>query len=67
MIRTGDPERDFREHDREQQERLERLPKCDICGEPIQEDYFFEDGCMRICDGCWHDYVQANFVKNVEE
>lgn len=41
----------FEAHDREQEEQLERLPKCKCCGYPIQQekavcidgDYYCED------------------------
>lgn len=38
----------------EQEDELEKCPKCDLCGEPIQEDYAFdpfEDGNL-ICPRC---------------
>lgn len=35
-------------HDREQSRRLERLPKCFHCGEPVQQE-------MAVClDGRWY-------------
>lgn len=40
------------EHEREQDEALESLPKCDECGNPIQEDYYFPLNGERICEGC---------------
>ncbi len=34
---SADPIADFNRYDREQQERLDKLPRCYACGEPIQE------------------------------
>lgn len=52
MIWTGDPIRDFERHDSEQREWLEKLPKCDLCGEPIQDDYFWEFAGDKYCEEC---------------
>lgn len=41
-------------HDAEQERRLQRLPRCKICREPIQqEDAVYIDGF--ICDECLDD------------
>ena len=46
-MRTDDPIADFLAHDAEQQSKLDRLPKCDICGEPILDEYFYNiDGTL---------------------
>lgn len=44
------------EHESEQDEALESLPKCDQCGEPIQDDYYYEINGERICEGCLDKY-----------
>lgn len=61
-FRTGDPLDDFASHDREQAKRLERLPKCDICGEPIQDDHFYLIDGYNFCPGCLEDH----FRKEIE-
>ena len=38
LIMTDDPERDADRYMRAQDEWLERRPKCDCCGEHIQEE-----------------------------
>lgn len=55
MIFTDDPLRDFERHSREQEEALDSLPHCVMCGEPIQEyGYEFEDGWW--CEDCVEDH-----------
>lgn len=38
---SGDPVRDAERHMAEQEERLERYPKCSHCGEPISDERLF--------------------------
>lgn len=52
FIRTDDPLKDYDRWDKEQQKRLDRLPECDNCGYPIQqEDAVCIDG-KYYCDEC---------------
>lgn len=53
------------EHDRKQQEKINKLPVCDCCGEPIMDDYYFEDinGYAVICEEC----LVANHRKDVDD
>lgn len=53
MYRTDDPIDDFLQYDAEQQRKLERLPKCKICGYPIQQEdavcidgKYYGDDCL---------------------
>jgi hypothetical protein len=39
-------------HQREQDKLLERLPKCADCGEPIQDDDYYEFDCYFYCWDC---------------
>ena len=45
----------WKNHDDEEQDWLERLPKCDICGEPIQDDYLWKIEHITYCRGCLDD------------
>lgn len=51
------------EHDRQQEEALEKLPECDYCGEHIQDDYCFMINDEIICEKCLKD----NFRKATED
>lgn len=52
---TDDPVRDAIRHDREQQRKLDRLPKCDICGEPIQDTHYYLIDGEAVCPDCLND------------
>lgn len=60
MFRTDDPIADFARHEAEQASQLERLPVCDYCNEPIQDDVYFDmDGCL-LCEECLNKYHKKN-------
>lgn len=55
MYYTDDPVADFLRYDAELQARLDKLPKCENCGQPIQQDSAVQiDGCF-YCDECIDD------------
>lgn len=39
-------------HDREQAERLAKLPVCEVCGHPIQDEYLYLINDEFICEEC---------------
>ena len=43
-------------HDAEQERKLNMLPKCDCCGEPIQQDSVVRIGGKLYCDYCLDDF-----------
>lgn len=45
-------------HDAEQQKELKKLPVCEYCGEPIQEDHYFDFGDEVICESCLNGYFR---------
>lgn len=49
---SDDPIKDFLNHDAEQNERLADLPECDICGQKIQDEYYYEIEGTSICCEC---------------
>ena len=64
MYYTDDPERDYDRYDRDQTEWLNSLPVCEHCGEPIQEDEWYEIDGAEIHEDCLRDYCRENFRKN---
>lgn len=42
-------------HDAKCEAWLESLPVCDVCGQPIQDDYCFEINGNYICEDCLND------------
>lgn len=61
-FRCGDPLDDFNRLDREESAWLESRPKCDICGNPIQDDHFYLINGDNVCPGCLED----QFRKEIE-
>lgn len=49
---TDDPIRDAEAWITEQDKALAKLPRCDYCGEPIQDDYYFDIQGDRVCQHC---------------
>lgn len=60
----------------EKEKELQKRPKCNCCGEPIQEDYCIElpDGRL-FCEECewvnardlWLEFGSEYFTRRVEE
>lgn len=42
-------------HDRDIEARLDKLPRCEICGEPIQQWDAVRIGRLWYCDDCLRD------------
>lgn len=59
MSYTDDPLADFTSYDRGQAKRLERLPECADCGEPIQDETAFYIDGEWICENCMEAYRQV--------
>jgi len=47
-----DPARDEAQHYLEMEERLKDLPVCAECGEPIQDDYYYQIAGEDYCEQC---------------
>ena len=62
FFRSDDPAADFARHDREQELQLAERPKCDICGEPIQDDHYYQINGDNVCPRCLND----EFRKEIE-
>lgn len=60
---TDDPIADFNRHDAEQQRWLDSRPKCAECGEPIQDDHYFDINDEPVCEEC----LNFNYRKHTED
>lgn len=49
----------WKQYDAEQQAKLEKLPVCSDCQEPIQEEYCYEVGKEVLCEDCMNDRYQV--------
>lgn len=63
MYRTDDPIADYERYEADQEAKLDKLPKCDICGEPIQEDYLYCIYGDIFCEDC----LKEHFRKRTED
>lgn len=39
-------------HEAEQEKWLGKMPKCDYCNDPIQDDFYYEINGEVICECC---------------
>lgn len=54
-------------HLRAEEEYLEKLPKCALCGEPIQDDFLYYINGETLCEDCLNNNyrdVTENFMDN---
>ena len=52
---TDDPLRDFDRYDAMMADREAKLPQCEACGEPINEDEYFYINDEILCEKCMRD------------
>lgn len=62
-IYTGDPDRDAAVHLAQCDAEAKRLPQCDKCDYPIEDEYYFEDEDGIFCENCWHNVVRDKYMK----
>lgn len=70
MCITDDPVIDAMRHDAEQEEMLERLPVCECCGEPIQQDkaiYYNDQWCCENCETEFWQNIRDDFLESVDD
>ena len=52
MRRSDDPLRDFALWNDDQEEKLNKRPLCDYCGQPVQDDCYYELNGEVYCQYC---------------
>lgn len=62
MPYTDDPLRDFLSHDAEQQDALDRTPRCENCGKPIQDENLYHILGYIFCEEC----IETEFKKSTD-
>ena len=50
-------------HDRQQQQALSRLPVCDVCEQPIQDEHLYLINGEKVCPDC----LDNEFRREVED
>lgn len=53
----------FAEHDAKQAQALAKLQVCAYCGEPIQDDFYYEINDEPICEEC----LKAHYRKSTDD
>lgn len=52
MYFTDNPVADAERYMAEQEEELKKLPVCDFCNEPIQDDFYYDIESVIVCETC---------------
>lgn len=55
------------EFEAEQERKLDSLPKCDNCGEPIIDEHFYNIDGTYICETCMRDEYRVKTDDYIEE
>lgn len=45
-------------HDQKQAKQLAKLPECDYCNDPIQDDFYYEINGENICEHCLDQFFR---------
>lgn len=67
MIWTDDPVADYDRYDEEQAKKLDRLPKCDCCTNPIQDEHFYVIHGEYICESCMEEHYRRETSDYIKE
>ncbi len=66
MYRTNNPISDYDRYSSDQEDRLEQLPKCSYCDEPIIDEYAWYINDEWICDECLRYHHRKEVVPGWE-
>lgn len=67
MFFTDDPVADAARYAAEQEKELDKLPRCDYCDEPIQDDFYFSINGEVICEFCLDRFFRKDVSDYVGE
>lgn len=68
MYFTNNPIADAERYAAEQEEELEKLPICECCGEPIQQEkaiYYNDQWCCEYCEHDFWQNIRDDFLESV--
>jgi formylmethanofuran dehydrogenase subunit E len=63
MPYSDNPVADYDRYCAEQERQMEKLPKCDRCGQPVTDYYYYEIDGENLCEKCLKD----NYRKCVDD
>lgn len=52
----------FNQRDLQQNQQLAKRPVCDYCDHPIQDDFYYEIDCEKVCKHC----LDTHFRRDVD-
>lgn len=56
----------WEQHNREQEAKLDKLPRCSECDEPIQDEYCYYINGEYICEECMEQYkVSTDLIEGM--
>lgn len=67
---TDDPVADYDRYSAEQERKLEQLPICECCGEPIQQEkavYYIDQWCCEECEWDFWKNIREDFLENTDD
>ena len=69
MLRNDAPDYNelWDEYERNKQAELDKLPRCNECGEPIQGEHLFDFYGKILCEDCVETFCIKEFRKAVED
>ena len=67
MYYTDDPVADWDRYCADQERELEKLPKCEICGEPITDEYLYDIDGDLVCEECLKDNYRRSTDYYIKE
>lgn len=68
MYFTDNPVADAERYAAEQEEELEKLPICECCGEPIQQEkaiYYNDQWCCEDCEYDFWSNIRQDFLEDI--
>lgn len=69
MYYTDNPVMDAERHMQDQDEQLEKLPVCECCGEPIQQEkavYYNDQWCCEDCEDEFWRSIREDFLERTD-
>ena len=65
ICRSNDPLADFDRYDAEEYAFAQKCPVCDICGEPITDDYYCQAGTLIFHESCMEHHSVDGYVEGL--
>ena len=63
MFYSDDPLADYDRYETEQEKWLNTLPVCVCCGDPIQDEYYYNFDGDNVCNEHLQDYCDEHYKK----